>query len=155
MLEFYTVSFFGHRDFNRHLELEDRLQTLLRDLIKTKEYVDFLVGRNGEFDRFISSNIRRAKKEYDDSNSSHILVLPYATAEYLNNEKSFNDYYDEIEVCYDASVAHFKSAIGIRNRQMVDRSDLVICYIEENRGGAYETVEYARKAGKKVINLAK
>ncbi len=154
MLEIYIVSFFGHRDFHRHLELEDKLDMILRNLIKDKEYVDFLVGRNGEFDRFVSSGIRRAKKAYDDSNSSHILVLPYATAEYLNNEESFNEYYDDIEICYDASISHFKSAISVRNRTMVDRSDLIICYIEETHGGAFEAVEYTRKTGKKVINLA-
>lgn len=153
-MEIYTVSFFGHRDFHKHLEVEGKLDMILRDLIKTKEYVDFLVGRNGEFDRFVSSGIRQAKKTYDDSNSSHILVLPYATAEYLNNVESFNNYYDEIEICYNASISHFKSAISVRNHEMIDRSDLVICYSEETHGGAFEAMTYARKTGKKVINLA-
>ena len=29
-----------------------------------------------------------------------------------------------------------KSAIQIRNREMVDRADLIICYIEHEKGGA-------------------
>ncbi len=154
MMRIYTVSFFGHRDFHRHFELADKLDTILRDLIKTKTYIDFLVGRNGEFDSFVSSSIRHARKVYDDSNSSHILILPYPTAEYMNNEESFNNYYDEIEICYNASISHFKSAIGVRNREMVDRSDLVICCIENTHGGAFDAIEYARRTGKKIINLA-
>ncbi len=41
----------------------------------------------------------------------------------------------------------------IRNREMVDRADLIICYIEHNEGGAYKTVQYALMMGKTVINL--
>lgn len=41
----------------------------------------------------------------------------------------------------------------IRNREMVDRADLVICYIEHKEGGAYKTVQYALMMGKTVIYL--
>ena len=34
-----------------------------------------------------------------------------------------------------------KSAFQVRNKSMVDRSDLVICYVETNEGGAYQTIE--------------
>ena len=37
---------------------------------------------------------------------------------------------------------------------MVDRADLIICYIEHEKGGAWQTIDYARKQGKVVINLA-
>jgi len=37
---------------------------------------------------------------------------------------------------------------------MVDRADLIICYIEHEKGGAWQTVDYAIKQGKLVINLA-
>ena len=83
-----------------------------------------------------------------------MLVLPYPTAEYLNNENYFHDYYIDIEISHASSVAHPKSAIQIRNREMVDRADLIICHIEREKGGAWQTVEYAIKQGKTVINLA-
>lgn len=41
----------------------------------------------------------------------------------------------------------------IRNREMVDRADLIICYIEHKEGGTYKTVQYALMIGKTVINL--
>ena len=64
------------------------------------------------------------------------------------------EYYDEIEICPESHVAHFKAAMQIRNRSMVDRSDLVICYIEHNSSGAYQTMQYALKQEKEIINLA-
>ena len=48
------------------------------------------------------------------------------TAEYLKNEQSFHEYYDEIEICAESAEKHFKSAHQTRNRSMVDRSDLVV-----------------------------
>lgn len=87
-------------------------------------------------------------------NSALVLVLPYPSAEYLNNENYFHDYYTDVEISYATSVAHPKSAIQIRNREMVDRADLIICYIEHEKGGAWQTVQYVIKQCKTVINLA-
>lgn len=49
-MNIYTVSFFGHRELPNMFELEDKLMSILRELISKKEYVEFLVGRNGDFD---------------------------------------------------------------------------------------------------------
>ena len=94
------------------------------------------------------------EKNVRDDNSALVLMLPYPTAEYLNNEEYFHDYYTDVEISYEASKAHPKSAIQIRNREMVDRADLILCVIERESGGAWQTVQYAIKQGKTVINLA-
>ena len=147
LMEIYNVAFFGHRYIDNMFLVEERLEKHFRRLMQEKQYVDFLVGRNGDFDQIVSSTVKRLKRSYRDDNSYLVLVLPYGTEEY------FEEYYDEIEVSYEASKAHPKSAIQIRNREMVDRADLIICYIEEKHGGAYQTVKYAEKAGKTIINL--
>lgn len=154
MMEIYTVSFFGHRQLDGFIEAERRLEKLIRELLAEREYVEFLVGRNGDFDQLAASTVLRLKRTVRDDNSSLVLVLPYLTAEYANNRDSFEDYYDEIEVCQAAAGGHFKSAIQTRNREMVDRSDLVICCIEQNKGGAYQTMQYARRQEKKIVNIA-
>ena len=100
MLRLYTVSFFGHRiieDFNR---VEKKAETLIRDLILQKEYVEFLVGRGGDFDQIVSSAVKRLQRRIRADNSSLVWVLPYPTAELRNNGESFSAYYDEIEICH-------------------------------------------------------
>ena len=154
MLDIFTVVFFGHRYIDNPLKVEELLEEQIRKLINEKEYVDFVVGRNGEFDQCVSSTVLRVRKNIRDDNSALVLVLPYATAEYLNNENYFHEYYTDIEISHAASVAHPKSVIQIRNREMIDRADLVICYIEHENGGAWQTVQFAIKQGKNVINLA-
>ena len=118
-MEIFTVAFFGHRYIDNPFRIEERLEEHIYRLLAEKEYVDFFVGRDGEFDQFASSAVLRVRKRYRDDNSSLILMLPYARAEYLNNEESYHNYYSEVEISYEASKAHPKAAIQIRNREMV------------------------------------
>ena len=154
MMNTYTVAFFGHRYLDNPFQIEERLDIIIEKLIRENEYVEFLVGRDGEFDQFVSSAVRRAKRHYRDDNNFLVLVLPYQKAEYLNNAEYFEEYYDEIEICQASAKAHFKGAIQIRNREMVDRADLIVCCIDHEYGGAYQTIQYAQKQNKKIINLA-
>lgn len=154
MLNIFTVSFFGHRSIERASEIDNRLEKLLHDLITQKEYIEFLIGRDGEFDLLASAAIKRAVREHGYGNTHFTLVLPYMKAEYRDNEKEYLDYYDEVEVCAESAETHPKSAILVRNRNLVDRSDLVVCCIQHKRGGAYKTIQYAEKQGKRIINLA-
>jgi hypothetical protein len=154
-MDLFTVSFFGHRKIDNVFVIEQHLEMIIRELLLTKEFVEFLVGRNGEFDQLVASTVRRCKRTIRDDNSSLILVLPYATAEYRNNEQSFHEYYDGIEICSEAAESHFKSAHQIRNRSLVNRSELVVFCVDHNSGGAYQTMQYAKKANANIINLPK
>ena len=149
----YTVSFFGHRVIEDPLLIEQRLEKLIRKLLKEKEYVEFLVGRDGEFDQIVSSTIRRCKRTVRDDNSSHVWVLPYPTADFRDNEEAYRDYYDEIEVCGTSAGGHFKGAYQTRNREMVDRADLIVFCIQHESGGAWQTMKYAKKQNIPYINL--
>ena len=149
----FTVSFFGHRRIEQPLLVEQKLEILIRDLLREKEYVEFLVGRDGDFDQLVSSTIRRCKRKFGHHNSAHVWVLPYLTAEFRDNEDSFRDYYDEIEVCSDSAAAHYKNAHQTRNRAMVDRSDLIVFCICHEHGGAWQTMTYAGKQHIPYINV--
>ena len=133
--------------------IEQSLEELIGFLLRSKEYVEFLVGRNGDFDQLVSSAIRRCKREIRDNNSAHVWVLPFVTADYRDNEEDYRMYYDEIEV-FDSADKHFKAAFQARNRNMVDRADLVVFCVERKEGGAYQTMRYAIQQGKPYINLA-
>ncbi len=155
LMEVFTVSFFGHRELQNALVIEGRLEAAVSQLIRTKPYVEFLVGRDGEFDLLLASTIRRCKRTIRGDNSSLVWVLPYETAEFRDNKESYQDYYDEIEICEASAGVHYRSAHQARNKSMIDRSDLVICCIDHESGGAYQSIRYARKQGKQIINLKK
>ena len=129
-MDIYTVSFFGHRYIEQSVLIEELLDTLIHDLITQKEYVEFLIGRDGEFDLLASSAIKRAIRKYSCGNARLVLVLPYMRTVYRDNKKSYFDYYDEVEICEEAAKVHYKSAIKVRNRNMVAPPDLVVCCIQ-------------------------
>lgn len=154
MKEKYTVSFFGHRFIDEYNTVESKLYELLRIVMQNdSREIEFLVGRNGDFDLMAASVIRKLKKETGKDNVFLTLVLPYETAELRNNTEAFESYYDSIEICEASADCNFKYAIVARNRDMIDRSDMVVVYVKIESGGAYQSLKYAEKNQKRIINL--
>ena len=148
-MEVYNVSLFGHRKRNDLMRLENRLSPIIKELILTKTYVVFMIGRNGEFDEYAASVIKRVTKECGRNNSDITLVLPYCVADI----EYYEEYYDSIVIPEILYGAHPKSAIKLRNRWMVEHSDKVIGYIEHENGGAYTAMKYAESLNKDCINI--
>ncbi len=152
--QFFRVGFFGHRYVDSFVQTERRLEKLIKELLRRKSFVDFYVGRSGDYDQMVASTVRRVRENGYERSCALILVLPYVTAEYRNNEDGFNAYYDDIEICEAAEFSHPKGAYAIRNKEIVRRSDLIVSCIERESGGAYLAVKYAKQLGKTVINVA-
>ena len=153
MFSVYTVCFFGHRQIDDFRLVEQKVKAFIDRLLNEHEYVEFLVGRDGEFDQLVTSAILRCRKRLDTANCSVIWVMPYLKSDYIKNMESYDSYYDSVELCELSANAHPKSAIQIRNRAMVDRSDLCVFYVTHKGGGAYQTLRYAEKADANIINL--
>ena len=146
-MDIYTVSLFGHRDVDDLWHLEKQLTPILEELIQTKAYVSFLIGRNGEFDVHTASLIKHAQRKYGKENNDMTLVLPYKVA----NIEDYEKYYDSIIIPDCLYKIHPKSVIGLRNRWMIEQSDFAIFHLTRESGGAYKTMKYAESIGKKFI----
>lgn len=151
----FTVSFFGHRTLERAQFLEQELETLIGEFLMEKAYVEFLVGRNGEFDMLAAAVIRRCRRMIRGDNSALVWVMPYLTAEFKENEEAYRDYYDEIEICERSESKYHKAAIQERNRSMVNRSDFAVFCVQREKGGAWQTMRYAQSQGVPYRNLWK
>lgn len=149
----FTVSFFGHRIIENADLAEKNLEAIIKQIIEKEKYTEFLVGRNGEFDLLVASVIKRVKHTIPEDNSVLVWVMPYPTAEFRKNATDYEKYYDEIEICTEAEKGYFRSAFQIRNQKMIERSNLIVCYIEHKSGGAYNSFQYALKCKKAAVNL--
>ena len=149
-MNIYRVTLFGHRDMHAHKIVEQRLCAILRDLVQIKEHIEIYIGRNGEFDTFAASVVKQAQKTFGNENLEMTLILPYV----IKDIEFYERYYDSIFIPENVQGTHPKRAIIKRNEWMVEECDLFICYVERNSGGAYTALKYARKLGKKIINLA-
>lgn len=123
---------------------------LLKSLINAKPFVEIYIGRNGEFDIFAASVIKRVQRATGKHNNELICVLPY----HLKDIEYYVKYYDNVIISDFVSKTYPKGAINKRNRWMVEQADLFICYVEQKEGGAYNAMKYANKLGKQIINLA-
>jgi hypothetical protein len=146
----YTVCLFGHRRIDDFILPEQNLRSTLSSILQAHSCVEFLIGRNGEFDTLAASAIKGLQKRYEGIGEL-VLVLPYKVADIPYYEA----YYDAVQISEKAQQAHPKAAITLRNQEMVDRADLVVVFVEKQYGGAYAAMQYARKQGKAVLNLAK
>ena len=152
-MEIYTVSLLGSKKINRHYEIEAILEDIVKDIITSKGYVEFLVCREGEFDLIAASVIRRVKRRKGYKNCSLNLVLPYETEHFRNNEKSYLEYYDNVEILSKSDEKHIKEAFQMRNEYMVDSSDMVIFCVERNKGSAYQAKRYAETSRTEIVEL--
>ena len=153
-MEIYKVSFFGHRRMERFRLAEEMVDDLIYKLIHEHEYVEFMVGRDGDFDQLATSAVKRAQHSYAEHRCDITWVMPYEKAEYTKNAEDFKKYYDYVMICPESEKVHYKQAIQVRNRWIVDKSDLTVFWVENNSGGAYVTMRYAEQCGKEKINIA-
>ena len=100
LLDVFTVSFFGHRDVYYSKLLESRLDSIILKLIQEHEFVAFLTGYDGEFDRIVTSAVKRAKREYALHRCDITWIMPYEKAEYAKNRQYYDDFFDYVEGLY-------------------------------------------------------
>ncbi len=108
----------------------------------------FWLENHGSFDSFAYECAREFKSVY--KRAALVFVTPYLNQEYINKKA---DLYDTI-IYPEIENKPKKYAILERNKYMIKKSDIVIAYVEHSWGGAYKSLLIAKKANKKIYNLA-
>lgn len=142
-MEIYRVAFIGHRIVDDFFFVEEQVYSIVSELIKTKEYVEFYVGCDGEFDILAAVVIKQIKQAIGENNSSLILVKPYLVTEM----EAYENYYDEVEYPRELYKVHYKPAITKRNEWLVDNSDMLVAYVTRDYGGAAQCLKKAEAGG--------
>lgn len=145
------ITFAGHRStYSQNLSAQ--LRQILSALVQKEPEVLFYTGGMGNFDELAASIIRQLQREHPYIHLA--LVLPYMTNRINTDREYYEKQFDEIILPLDSKSVHYKSAITLRNRWMIDHADIIIAYVNRNFGGAFTTLQYALKKKKPVINLA-
>ena len=116
--------------------------------------LECFVGGMGKFDNLCAAAVRLLKRQYREKEISLILVLPYLQKRINVNSAYYESMFDLVLIPSILEGVHYKHAIVLRNRWMVEQADYVIAMVERKEGGAYATLQYAKKKKKKIINLA-
>lgn len=146
-------TFFGHRDSVITLEIKERIQATLIDLIEKENVDTFWFGAYGRFDADCTGIIRNLSNKY--SHISMHLILPYPTKQgrkkgVFFEEEAFDSlsYFDPDKLCFP------KFSILKRNAYMAKNCDFMICYVITPFGGAYQAMQKGIQAKKTVFNFA-
>lgn len=148
-----TCSVFGHSKIEITKELEDKLIATFEDLIKQGcEY--FYFGGFGEFDDLCHKVISKLKNTYP--HIQRIFCLSDPRHQRISKRPKWLKDEDYEEFIYlDLGFDWWYQRIYYRNLAMIDRSDVVVFYVEpRENSGAYKTYKYAKQKKKNLINLA-
>lgn len=151
-----TACFTGHRELpTENLpEISKRLEDTLLTLVE-QGYCYFGAGGALGFDTLAAQTVLRLRERYPQIRL--ILVLPC-----LNQTRGWQqadvDIYEELKRRADkvtyTSESYFRGCMQKRNRHLVDNSSGCICYLTKPTGGTAYTVDYARRRGLRIINIA-
>ena len=145
-----TCTFAGHREVFG--SCTQKIENALETLIESEDTLYCYVGGMGEFDGF-SAAVRNLKRKYPNKEIRLTLVLPYMQQKLNEYKEYYETSFDDILIPAELADIHYKRAIPARNRWLVDNSDYLIAMVWRDFGGAYTTLRYAQKQGKKIILL--
>ena len=143
-------TFFGHRDCPCTEEIENNLKQAIKKLIN-EGYDEFWVGSQGNFDWLVHLVLKQIKQDFP--HIRECIILASDPDKYSSTRlESLREQYDDIICPEEIFEGPAKFAITRRNKYMVENCDAVICYIEYEKGGAYDTVKTANKLNKRIFN---
>ena len=147
-----TIAFAGHSLILSFDKIKDLVKNEIKNNISGEDKVLCLLGGYGDFDEICARACRELKKEYDFIET--VYVPPYIT---LSEQKKIKEM--QAFGLYDTSIyppienVPPKFAIAKRNEWMMTNADLVIAYVSQKHGGAYRSLQIAKRKEKKIINL--
>ena len=144
-----SCCFTGHRIIKNDLN-EKNLYCLIEKL--TEKYQIFYVGMALGFDTLCCEILVNLKQKKD---IKIIACIPCELQDkYFNNKqkKQYKNLLTKVDKKIYLSREYTPYCMMKRNMFMVDNSSLVVCYLNQETGGTKNTVNYALKQGKRVLN---
>ncbi len=147
-----TIAFIGHRHVYYADKVKERLQNVIEQCIGDG-CSHFLMGAHGDFDQMALNACRSARKNHPDI-QIEVVLTSYHTIE-KKHDIDYVPYQDVQTVMFDIEDLHFKQQIVASNRQMIDQSDILVCYVDtkKNPSGAKIAMNYAKRKGLKIVNV--
>lgn len=140
----------GNREYD---EFEKRLKYEISLLIDSGCFT-FISGMAMGFDVIAAEQVIEFKKQ--DSRVKLVCVLPFAS-QGENFPMDWSKRYFEILKNADEVITlsedYYSACYFVRNHYMVDNSDMVLTFYNGKGGGTAETLKYAEKRSKEIINL--
>ncbi len=151
-----VACFSGHRKLPEDCTvLRANLEKAIISLIE-RGVVFFGNGGAVGFDALAAETVLRLKEDYPHIRLVMVLPCPPEQQSLKWNEQQKKRYYDLLNRADKVRVLspnYTRSCMLDRNRHMVDCSAYLICYLREQHGGTFYTVNYAEQQGLEILRL--
>ncbi len=151
-----VVCFSGHRNLPQDcMELQANLEKAIIELIE-RGVVFFGNGAALGFDQMAAETVLKLKENYPHIRLVMVLPCPPNQQSLKWNDNQKKRYYEilnQADKVRILSQQYTSSCMLDRNRHMVDNSAYLICYLREQHGGTFYTVNYAEQQGIKILRL--
>lgn len=145
-------SCFGHSDVTVTEDLTERTRKEIEKAIADGVRF-FLFGGRSDFDDLCYDLVTEQKNANPQLGLKRVFCFPLCK-QLRKPPIWFIPKEYEAKVCPDKEFDYWYTSIYYRNLAMIDRSDLVLFWVEKRENsGAYKTYRYAVKKHKKIVNL--
>ena len=143
------IGFCGHSDVLLSNDERTIIKNIIIDLVSKNDKVEFYLGGYGNFDYACANILKELKSTY--SKIERVFITPYANEKYIKNKFDKTLY----DTCIFPALENVPKKLAIirRNFWIVDKCDVLICYVSYNFGGARKTYDYAKNKGVSIYNL--
>ncbi|MDE6001794.1 MAG: DUF1273 domain-containing protein [Clostridia bacterium] len=148
---FKRCAFSGHRNLNTGGFDASLLDRVVYDLIKTGT-TEFYCGMALGFDIAAAESVLLQRNE----KVTLTACLPCADQKETFSQSGKLRYQSVLERCdrvITLASEYYSGCMHARDRFMVDNCDVLVCFLRKQSGGTFYTVNYAKKCGKKIIEL--
>ena len=152
-----SCCFTGHRHIpeGERAILRERLLSCIRHLNEDNGVTTFYAGGCTGFDALAAQTVLEYRTTHTDVQL--IIVVPFADQSRGWSQED-KDEYKRIKAMASEVVClaghYFNGCMQRRNRYMVDRSVICVCYQTKEDGGTAYTVKYAKSQNRLTINLS-
>ena len=145
-------AFTGHRNLKSLNFDRSLLDRVVLNLIKNGT-TEFLCGMAYGFDLVAAETVLMYKRDYDVKLYACLPCADQAQTFSSHNKLKYENILSGCDEVITLAPAYYKGCMHERDRFMVDNSDVLVCFLRKNSGGTFYTVNYAKKTGKKIIEL--
>lgn len=154
---YYTVCFTGHRTLERNerTEVQEKLDRTVRYLTENRGAVIFRAGGALGFDTMAALSVLRCRELYPHIRLELYFPCPeQAHGWHQADIDIYNDIKRRADRIYVACPTYAPGCMHLRNRLLVDGSDICIAYCKRSTGGSAYTLDYAKRCYLATCNLA-
>ncbi|MBE7088658.1 MAG: DUF1273 family protein [Clostridiales bacterium] len=149
----YGCSFSGHRLVGTDLDL-NLLCRVIENLINFRGVTNFFCGMAKGFDLIAGECVIKLKEKYP--NIKLFACVPHqGQADYYcaEDKRRYAEILHSCNEIFTLSTHYYNGCMLYRDRYMVERTQFLVCFLREKKGGTFYTYNYAKKKGLQIIEV--